>query len=865
MRTILTVSSERYSLDGVSYFKNYISDVKGDQITIFNCYDRNDVKVDWTHYSDITLNGVVYGSAVLLQSALMPVIYTRNSLAGGGGGTTPNLEQVLLAGSRKGIGLDGDHTLTTADIATKLVALDTTISADFEITIPLGVYPMGSTDNSFGSFLIVNRSGFNCTIIADTGVYLNSVDEGTKVIPPNTMVIIDSIASSGSDDWQTFLIPTTLGGSGGAVDSVNSQTGVVVLNASDVGAEDISNKAIDFSTLNDTLYPSVEAVSEYVSSQISASSMTEDGTLIRKIEIIKTGFEFAFNDNAAYTSLNTATWSAGTTKGAKLVSGGLQNFINTGKIIDNNVYSITLTAKATTSNTAYFGFGIKNGASWGGGIYNGSTGAFSMLNYNLGTFVSGGALATQPTYAIGDVISVRIIFAGKETYLQTAVNGVWNPTLAVAPTAMKIRHGGEIVIVNRTASTWDDMTITIEDVNEFQKEVFVTPSGGSDSNNGTYDFPLATITEAKQRTKGKGWITLKHGDYFDQTLTFQGGIKLRAENRNKVRLIYGVRFSSATLTVGTTKVYEVPYATTLNSGYVLWQHDTVDPASSIATADSHPLHRGASHRLTSCKSTWLGSVALLDATDDTRSNFFWSGGTLYFTLKAGTNLTDNPIVIPQNLGVGGSTDYQDVELLNIDVLYRGLNLSGTQFNLNEVSCLFSGASYGFQYGDAVGGIFRRCRAGGTNYVVGAGGDGFNGTNGTPTSATSNITTYIAHDCWSHDNEDDGDSLHNHASSSIFGGLYENNGGGGIASASGGHMTVNGAVIRNNTGNGVVATGTATDGGSFTNILAIGCVFINDGAGTGSGTNVVTLINCSFSGATAPTPGANTIVINCVNV
>jgi hypothetical protein len=133
-----------------------------------------------------------------------------------GGGATPNLEAVLLEGSRKGIALEGDYTLTSADIATKLIADDGLgISADFEITIPQSVYPMAGSDNAFGSFLFINRSTFNCTIVADEGVFLNNIEEGTKVIPPNTMVIIDSIASNGQDDWQTFLIPTTLGGGGG--------------------------------------------------------------------------------------------------------------------------------------------------------------------------------------------------------------------------------------------------------------------------------------------------------------------------------------------------------------------------------------------------------------------------------------------------------------------------------------------------------------------------------------------------------------------------------------------------------------------------------------------------------------------------
>lgn len=606
-----------------------------------------------------------------------------------------------------------------------------------------------------------------------------------------------------------------------------------------------------------------------IANAIAAAEITETGVLIRQVEIIKTGFDFAFNDNSSYTSLNTATWSAGTTKGAKLVSAGAQNFINTGKFIDNNVYSITLTAKAATSNTAYFGFGIKNIGSWGGAIWRGSNGACSMLNYNLATFVSGGGFLTQPTFAVGDVISVRIIFSGKETYIQTAVNGVWNQNLSVSPAAMKIRHGGEIVIVNRDASTWDDMTIRIEDVNEYSKEVFVASTGGSDLNNGTYDFPLATIVEAKQRTKGKGWITLKNGDYFDQVLTFQGGIKLRTENNNKARLIYGTRFSSATLVDGFTKVYSVPYAPTLTSSAALWQHDTVDPASLILQAESHALHRGASHRLSSCKSTWLGSTALLEATDGTRSNFFWSGGTLFFTIKNGTNLTTNPIVIPDNNSVGtiSGFDFQDVEILNLDILYRRVNLTGSQFKLTEVSCLFSGAAHGFQYGQSVGGQFIRCRAGGVNPIVGGGGDGFNGSNGAPTSPTSNITTYISHDCWSHDNKDDGDSLHNHGSSSIFGGLYEYNAGGGIASASGGHMSLNGSVIRRNTVAGVGATGVSSDGGSYTNLTAIGCVMANNGtnSGAGSGTAIVTLMNCSSLGGAFPAAGANTIKINCVDV
>ena len=43
-----------------------------------------------------------------------------------------------------------------------------------------------------------------------------------------------------------------------------------------LGAEDVTNKAIDFSTINDTLYPSVQAVSAEITSQVAALAASVD-------------------------------------------------------------------------------------------------------------------------------------------------------------------------------------------------------------------------------------------------------------------------------------------------------------------------------------------------------------------------------------------------------------------------------------------------------------------------------------------------------------------------------------------------------------------------------------------------------------
>lgn len=80
MIVINTVSNERFSLNGIEYFKNFLSFVYGDNVGIYNAYDKTDQRVNLDLYSNFTVDGVVYESAALLQSALLGVIYTRDTL-----------------------------------------------------------------------------------------------------------------------------------------------------------------------------------------------------------------------------------------------------------------------------------------------------------------------------------------------------------------------------------------------------------------------------------------------------------------------------------------------------------------------------------------------------------------------------------------------------------------------------------------------------------------------------------------------------------------------------------------------------------------------------------------------------------------
>lgn len=77
MNIISNVDNRKFTLNGIQYFKNYISNVAGSNIRIINAYDSNDVLLDWVDYAQITLNGVVYGSVALLQQNLIDVCFNR--------------------------------------------------------------------------------------------------------------------------------------------------------------------------------------------------------------------------------------------------------------------------------------------------------------------------------------------------------------------------------------------------------------------------------------------------------------------------------------------------------------------------------------------------------------------------------------------------------------------------------------------------------------------------------------------------------------------------------------------------------------------------------------------------------------------
>jgi len=80
MVQINNVNTQKFSLNGVEYFKNFTPIVVGNRITIVNTYDSRIVIVPLTEFQDFEVDAVTYASVILLQTALLPVIFTRDSL-----------------------------------------------------------------------------------------------------------------------------------------------------------------------------------------------------------------------------------------------------------------------------------------------------------------------------------------------------------------------------------------------------------------------------------------------------------------------------------------------------------------------------------------------------------------------------------------------------------------------------------------------------------------------------------------------------------------------------------------------------------------------------------------------------------------
>jgi len=103
MIIIQNINSQKFSLNGIPYFKNFMPQaiIAVDKLRIVNVYDTKFELVPYTSLNELSINGIVYNTASEAQNALLPIIYTRNNL-----GSETNFDDKLDKGGYIGTAQD---------------------------------------------------------------------------------------------------------------------------------------------------------------------------------------------------------------------------------------------------------------------------------------------------------------------------------------------------------------------------------------------------------------------------------------------------------------------------------------------------------------------------------------------------------------------------------------------------------------------------------------------------------------------------------------------------------------------------------------------------------------------------------------
>ena len=416
--------------------------------------------------------------------------------------------------------------------------------------------------------------------------------------------------------------------------------------------------------------------------------------------------------------------------------------------------------------------------------------------------------------------------------------------------------------------------------------VMYVATDGDDGNDGiSASTPKATIMAAIGA--GAKTVLVKGGKYY-QTVDFSGVkglIKIAPAETDKLPVFYAPNSlitESETLVSDTTKVYSAPCTKTFDNKIIwLFQDDVPDENTEITAADRHPLTRGKQYRcgdtvINLCSSSTVAdAIAEIEAASGYKWFYDSANSIIYFSRPQAVTAS-NPIRTSFGTPfINNASRGVTLDLMGLDIKYMNFYLVGTAgATLTDCSCVnFRGAA-AFRWDSAVGVKLYKCEASRVFYATTAG-DGFNAHSDNTNDAFAHQTTSILFDCWAHDCCDDGYSDHERCEISIYGGLFENNGGGGVTPAVGSHCTCYNVLSRYNSEADFFYTGNPSEyeGGVGGQIACFNCVSVGKGSGKGfrlngsavqglfvncvcinretafysesnGGTQVGTLINCS---------------------
>ena len=395
---------------------------------------------------------------------------------------------------------------------------------------------------------------------------------------------------------------------------------------------------------------------------------------------------------------------------------------------------------------------------------------------------------------------------------------------------------------------------------------YVATTGNDDSGTGSSFSPFATVNKALQN--GATTILISSGVY-NQTINFAyalaGDITIRNITTNQ-KVVFSsptLKITSETTVTDYDNVYKASYTGSIGSSIKrLWQDGVADTRTEISDADRHPCQRGQTYRLFDTMITRCSSDNLSDAlteineSDDYKWYFDAENQMLYFSRPSSVS-SDAPICgdVTAKAFFANATRINSLKMYGIDVKYMAVNtINMSSPELYDCKASNMNNSGAFIYDKCLSALFVRCEACGNAY--GVNGDGFNGHSSNTGDAFAKQTTCELRDCWSHDNLDDGYSDHERSEIVVRGGLYENNGKGGVVPSYGSHCCCYGVVSRYNY-NGFYYTGdvASAEGGKYGQMACYDCVAKGNRATSNVGSgfrvngtkNSMYLVNCRSIG------------------
>jgi hypothetical protein len=365
-------------------------------------------------------------------------------------------------------------------------------------------------------------------------------------------------------------------------------------------------------------------------------------------------------------------------------------------------------------------------------------------------------------------------------------------------------------------------------------DVAFVSANGNDNNSGIESSPFATVNHAIE--SGARMICVTGGTYEQRislTNAKHGNISIvNATPTEKVVFIDPSSLITETETQvsGYTKVYSATISKSFSTGNKwIFQDGIPDATTEITAAKRMSEQRGLLYRCYDTKIEQAAADNLSDALSEIENSesykWYIDGTTLYFS-RPETVTANNPIRGSFNRTLfSGYSRKLSLHIVGIDVKYMAFNVRDTS-NSRIVDCSVSNVfgEGGFKFDGSDGIEFIRCEA--SRVYSGSNGDGFNAHSLNTGDAFAHQTTAVLIDCWSHDNSDDGISLHERSEFTVIGGLFEQNMyGGGVTPANGSHCTCYNVYARDNGDGGFLYMNptSAAEGGVGGQIKCIGCV------------------------------------------